>query len=65
MYKSLMAVLSRRMGDDEKGLLMQRGGGHSTGELLGSGGIEDLEHALLSIDFNLLTVGVFDGGVVL
>jgi hypothetical protein len=34
-------------------------------ELLRSGRVEDLEHALLSIDFDLLTVRVFDCGVVL
>jgi hypothetical protein len=39
--------------------------GGVTGELLSSCSIEDLEHALLSIDFHLLTVGIFDGGIVL
>ena len=35
------------------------------GELLGAGSVEDLEHALLAVDLDLLPVGVLDGGVVL
>jgi len=34
-------------------------------ELLGTGSIEDLKHALLSVDFDLLAVAVLDGWVVL
>ena len=30
-----------------------------------AGGVEDLEHALLAVDLDLLPVGVLDGGVVL
>ena len=30
-----------------------------------AGGVEDLEHALLAVNLNLLPVGVLDGGVVL
>ena len=35
------------------------------GELLGTGGIEDLEHALLAVDLALLSVRVLDCGIVL
>ena len=34
-------------------------------ELLSSGRVEDLKHALLAIDLDLLTVRVFDCGIVL
>ena len=34
-------------------------------ELLGTSGIENLEHALLTVDLNLFSVRVLDGGVVL
>lgn len=34
-------------------------------ELLGTGGIENLEHVLVIVNLNKLTVGVLDGGVVL
>lgn len=35
------------------------------GELLGTRSIENLEHALLAVDLALLSVGIFDGGIVL